>query len=414
MCYSVTTISESMHLSALLLFPLVLHATGPVEADEALFAVSASADLGSASSIDAGTTTRGPVNAELDTRQYRHVVVIPDVHGDAEAFLVSLYIALEIIDGPIGTGIPPFPLFKQVFDDAIAGRPIPTTPLSAAAPMSVALVQLGDLVDRGPHSIRCMDIILHAERVLGWTVRILQGNHELQRLLARNGAYYMHPREWTGFGSEEAGMAAMQTAVRERLDDVRLLFVRLSAGRDAGDDANSPNTLFVHGGVDVPWLTNVTNLTDVNELNAFFQEEMKDMERASKWNTGFSTPLWMRAYDQLPEHALCGEFLTSALRYFNVARIVIGHMPQSRRTVGSKCNGRILLTDVQVSRWMAREGVDEASNRGGNPAAILMTMLDDGSLGSIEAHYATLDALAKGSQPIFPPPTVDTPGLYRM
>ena len=346
-----------------------------------------------------------PPDADLNTSQYRNVVVIPDVHGDAEAFLHSLYIALQRIDGDIG-GTPDYATFKQVFDDAIAGRPLPHAPLSTAAPGSVALVQIGDLVDRGPYSIRCMDIIVNAERVLGWAVRILHGNHELQRLLARNAKVYMHKREIEEFASEEAAMAFMQTAVHERLDDVSLLMARLSAGgRDAMgiDNPRNPNTLFVHAGIHLDWFKTVTNATDVNEINAMFQKDMKDWDRLTMWNVAINSPVWMRQYDQLPDNdVLCGEFLTAVLAHFNVARIVVGHTPQFGG-VRSKCNGQILLIDVRISRWMYGGSVDEASGNGGNPTAVIMAMGPDGGLDSINAHFSSLDGSRSSVQQIFPP-----------
>ena len=345
--------------------------------------------------------TRSPLsNAELNTSQYRHVVVIPDVHGDAEAFRRALFVALGKVDGPVG--LLPYSEFKSVFQDATARNITPPRPLSSAAPGSVALVQLGDLVDRGPDSAECIEIALKAESVLGWTVLILHGNHELQRVVRRRPEY-IHPREIAAAGSNETAMEIMRDLVINKLFDKGLLMVRLSSSTPVPiDDPRNPSTLFVHAGIDLDWFLAVTQSRDMNEINQLFNDHIKVNSSLDHWYNSQNSPVWLREYErQRDESILCGFRLTTVLRRFNVARIIVGHMPQYLY-VTRLCEGRILITDVGMSRWMDQDHDD--SFTGGFAAAVIMRMGEDGLLDSIAGHFDNLFGNHSQTQAIFPPP----------
>ena len=259
-------------------------------------------------------------------------------------------------------------------------------------------------MDRGPDSAQCVEIAIKVESVLGWTVLILHGNHELMRA-ARVGPQYMHPRDFeTVGGSKEAAMGSMRDMVTSKLYDRGLLMVRLSSPTPmAVDDPRNPSTLFVHAGIDLDWLLAVTESRYVNQINQLFNDQIKVDSSLKHWHTPKS-PVWLRDYDprwgNIP--TTCGYRLTAVLSHFNVARIVVGHLPQYQG-VRSLCEGRILLTDVSMSRWMTPDHDDSLSD--GNPAAVIIQMgTDDGLLDSITAHFDNLLGSSPNAQAIFPPP----------
>ena len=351
-------------------------------------------------------------DAELSTSQYQHVVIIPDVHGDAEGFLRSLFIALEKIDGT--AGLLPYSEFKSVFGAATERNILPARPLSSARPGSVALVQLGDLVDRGPDSAQCVEIALKAESVLGWKVLILHGNHELQRL-AQYDPEYLHRREIENAGGSAAvAMERMRSLVATKLYDKGLLLVRFSSLTTVPqDDPRNPNTLFVHAGIDLDWLlAAIPPSSSLNAINAYFNEQIKVESSLLKWYGSLRSPVWLRDYFLRPESEVCGDPLTSVLEHFNVARIIVGHTPTYGR-VRTVCGGRILITDVSMSRWMSSRGDDMLI--GGNPVAVIMTMGTDGLLDSIMAHFDSLVGSNPRTDPLFPPhpPVIDDDDAYR-
>ena len=126
----------------------------------------------------------------FDSSQFSHIAVIPDVHGDAEYFIHSLWLAFQKIEATNLKPVPRAKLRKRFFDQikAVADtvefpsghpriRPLPPT-LSMFG-NKVALVQLGDIMDRGPQSLYSYKILASIETAIGWKVIQLAGNHDL-------------------------------------------------------------------------------------------------------------------------------------------------------------------------------------------------------------------------------------------
>ena len=74
----------------------------------------------------------------------------------------------------------------------------------------------------------------------------------------------------------------------------------------------------------------------------------------------------------------CQVELPRILDAFSVERIIVGHIPLADKRVLSTCEGKAILTDVTMSRWM---------ERGGQPVAILMEISEMGNLSSMKAYY---------------------------
>jgi hypothetical protein len=102
-----------------------------------------------------------------------------------------------------------------------------------------------------------------------------------------------------------------------------------------------------------------------------------------------SSPVWSRRYTQTTsgrnispwsEHK-CEEIdqLLSTLR---VSRIIVGHTPQENNRVLSRCGGKLLVVDITMSRGF---------HRGGQPAAVVMTLTGENALSGIFMHYTHPD-----------------------
>ena len=342
-------------------------------------------------------------NAELSTANYSRIVVIPDVHGDSLALLRSLWLALGLIDKGASDLIA-FKEFETRFAGAVDDSRARFTPLSRS--VSVALVQLGDLVDRGPHSIACLEIMEQIQRVIGWRVLTLYGNHEISNMAG--DSRLVHPGEAEKFGGMEPRMRmfAPNQIMHAELSANMLGMVRLSGGNatNGADQARNPATLFVHGGINMGWLVDNHPSSDIGSINALFADIVSTAESLPRLQEPTS-PLWTRDLANADEAILCRYYIDPILAHFKVARIVVGHTPQEDRMVKNRCNGKIILTDVMMSRWMETPDVNEATRMGGRPVAVIMTMGADGLLDSITAHHTDLrTGVREEKHQIFPVP----------
>ena len=315
------------------------------------------------------------------------VVIIPDVHGDVAALLRSLWLAHSQIDGANATM--DYIEFCRIFDVASKENRYPDHPISSAAPGSVSLIQLGDLVDRGPYSLECIGVIREVERVIGWTVRILYGNHEILNMLGTANRF-LHPAEVARAGDEQSRQApyAPGQPMHTVLTQMSLGMVRLSGAPEGmpRDHPRNPNTLFVHAGIDLDWMdTNHLAEGLIEKINAIFTIMClwwADLMTLSQPHS----PLWSR----------------------DLAK---AHTPQSDMMVKSRCDGRVVLTDAMMSRWML-PNVTEESLEGGRPVAVIMTMGDDGLLDSVVAHYTDLKTGSGQEQTLLFPQEIHNVGPY--
>ena len=81
------------------------------------------------------------------------------------------------------------------------------------------------------------------------------------------------------------------------------------------------------------------------------------------------------------------EFCSSAdfleiLKFFDVARIVVGHTTMSDRTMKTRCGGRIVFTDVIMSEWSLKADFRHLKAL----PAVLVLSLDDGVLLPIKSY----------------------------
>ena len=306
---------------------------------------------------------------ELAGSEYDHVIVLPDVHGDAELLLYSLWLGAKQTNWPL---IP-----YQTLEDVLSGSGAMPEPLGI--PSRTVLVQLGDVANRGPGSKQCFAILFAIERLLGWQFVSLFGNHELMAFTGKDSRY-VHEKEYLFFDSLEnrAHEFSAKGSLWNAISSKSVLAARLG-----GPHESSMDTLFVHAGFDQMWLTaaNLSN-DDVPSLNRKIREVMRDPEAADTLLSPKESPLWTRNFAEYSGDATwCQRQLAPLLAEYKVARIMVGHSPLAGKRAISRCNGELILTDVMMSRWM---------HTGGQPVAILMRLvhtLAGPTLSSISAHY---------------------------
>ena len=331
-------------------------------------------------------------SGELLTSTFKQVVIIPDVHGDEAALTRSLWLALKSVEGT--NDVIDYPSFVDVVDRAVANSSFLPPILSLARTRSVALVQLGDLVDRGTSSVRCIEVMGTVQRVFGWKLISLYGNHELLNMEGMAGPA-IHPLDAAKHRSLANRLAAFShgRVVHRMLRHSYLAMARLSSGASdiALDDPINPNTLFVHGGIELDWLrsTKLGNTNKIDDINKYFGGRVDRVSDLKELRAD-SSIFWSRVLSQAPEEEVCGSMIDEILHHFRVARIVIGHNPQMDQLVGTRCDGKIILADVMMSRWMVNPDQAEDDMHGGRPAVILMTMTGGGMLKSIVAYYTDL------------------------
>lgn len=320
--------------------------------------------------------------SEIDSGDYSHIVVIPDVHGDKEAFLRSLWLAQAKIEPGSRRD---FAAFSSAFTEAIKDVNRPGKPLDTLRD-NVMLVQMGDLVDRGPFGEECVKIMQVVPAVLGWHTKQLIGNHELLNV----------PGSRRG---ETGDLFITGSPLRAELNSKFLVSAKLSGFVNAGTitQETNPNTLFVHAGMNVEWLEKYG--WALNDLNRIIQTALAgdDSNTLSAFHKqrARGSPVWMREFaipyasgDRVKgtvDEELCLPGLDALLKQLGVVRIVVGHMPIEDRVVKSRCGGKLFLTDVKLSRWMGAGTSAEAK-----PTALVFEMALGGTLKSIVAYYSDI------------------------
>lgn len=247
----------------------------------------------------------------------------------------------------------------------------------------VAMVQLGDLIDRGPYGSECLMIASVVGDVLGWEVVQLYGNHEIMGFLGK-GQEYAHPRDFGGFAERKTALGIGSEIFLSMTE----YFIGVAVLRGASSVSNV-NTLFVHGGVDLDWLQTIAGYSgNAAVINARIQELVATRKGLTELDW-MDSILWSRDLAKAPEEFVCETLVNEILAYFHVARIVLGHTPQESGRVKSRCDGKIILADVKMSRWMDTMHVDETEPSGGNPMAHIFG-ITGGELAAIDAIYGEL------------------------
>ena len=284
----------------------------------------------------------------------QRIVAVGDLHGDNDAWL-AIARAARVIDGK---------------GRWAGGRTI--------------LVQVGDIVDRGPDSLKIIRHLMRLQREAprrGGRVIVLVGNHEA--MMMTGDLRYVHPGEYAAFADRnsdrlrtltyEANKEAIEAAYRARMPEISPAAIRdlwikdhplgklehqmaWRPERELGQwAASNPalvkigTTLFVHGGVSAAYAT-----IGIDEINRRVAAALKAQDKApASIIDDPRGPLWYRGHvtrsEPLPAASgppqpTIEEEIEIVRRAYGVERIVVGHTP-SREGIIADQGGKLWRID---------------------------------------------------------------------
>jgi hypothetical protein len=297
---------------------------------------------------------RGPVaqssDSPCDIRTSERVVAVGDVHGAYDRFVGILRAAGLVDSRARWTG----------------GRAV--------------LVQTGDVLDRGPHSRRVLDLLRRLEREAsraGGRVHALVGNHEVMRMVG--DWRYVSAEELAAFrdpessdrrtivlerAAEEAALRAKQEkrpfdegAFREQfLRDVPLGSIEMRQAFDVAGEYGKwlrarhsvikvNGIVFLHGGI-----SEEVAALGCDTINATVRRELAappptPEQLLTLLSSGPSGPLWYRGLAQEPEDTFAPK-LDAILKALRARAIVIGHTPVLPGRIATRFGGRVVQIDT--------------------------------------------------------------------
>ncbi len=260
---------------------------------------------------------------------------------------------------------------------------------------SAVLVQMGDVADRGPDSLKIIRHLMKLQREApgrGGKVIALVGNHEAMNMIG--DLRYIHPGEYRAFVDRqsdarrdrvfEANRTAIEAAYRARDSKMAPAAIRDAwmkatplgmvehqvAWRPDGEIGKwvvgNPavvrlgDTLFVHGGVSSAYAS-----LSPEQINRRVADALKARDESlTSIISDPAGPLWYRGLisrapgdETTVAPPVAGQPLPPAidqeidlvLEKFNVDRIVVGHTPSKTGIVSSN-NGTLWRTDSAISR----------------------------------------------------------------
>ena len=245
------------------------------------------------------------------------------------------------------------------------------------------LVQMGDITDRGPDSLKIIRHLqqLHRQaRGAGGNVIVLLGNHEAMQVTG--DLRYVHPGEYTAFADRqserrrvqafEANKSAIEAYYRQKDASLSPAAIRAAwiaetpLGKVEHNIAWGPNgelgkwaaslpavakvgtSLFAHGGISANYA-----LVPLAEINRRAREAVQagTSERTAIINDEFG-PLWYRGLvtgTGAGGRPTAANELDVALKAFGARRLVIGHTPSPKGVV-IDFGGKLVRVDTGISR----------------------------------------------------------------
>ncbi|CAK0883834.1 unnamed protein product [Prorocentrum cordatum] len=230
---------------------------------------------------------------------------------------------------------------------------------------SDTLVQMGDVVDRGPNSTACYHLLhrlADEASESGGAVVLLLGNHEVMNM--QGDLRYVSKAELRQHGGPTAWTSMFSAGSKGSLGHtVASLHVASALRR---------RTLFVHGGLHPFWIHNAS-YAGPEALNAAVRRLLLEERRspllryAAVDGRRVPGPLWDRDYQRQPEAEYCAR-LAESLGAWGARRAVVGHTPTPRGRPRTRCGGRLILADTGLSRWVKGSvGVTELYAERGAP-----------------------------------------------
>ena len=237
------------------------------------------------------------------------------------------------------------------------------------------LVQLGDVVDRGPDSRKVIDFLRRLERdaaSAGGRVHYLIGNHEAMRMI---GDYrYIVPGEYAAFADGDSRDVRQQIIdtlapdVREQaLKDTPLGMVELVRAfalkgpygaylRTLNAVVKINGVVFLHGGISpavAPLPCEEINATIRRELGVGM--EKLRLEPTTSLTTREDGPLWYRGLAQEPEDTFAPE-VEKILAAQQARAIAVAHTVSSTGRIGVRFGGKVLMLDTGMQAEYVKNG----------------------------------------------------------
>lgn len=238
------------------------------------------------------------------------------------------------------------------------------------------LVQTGDVVDRGPHSVDLLQLLWRLRdeaAAVGGRVTLLWGNHEVWAVSGTSD--YASAEELERLGGRDVWNSRFSLSG----DLGRVLAETHVAAAVVGE--GPCRTLFVHAGLGQRFLGGHTGDAAVEQLNARLRRALEKSAQGGALNPGADAqlfgekgPFWLRYFALGPAHAACAE-VENVLTAVNATRMVVGHTVQPGGP-RSRCDGALVLLDAGISSayygrgvaWMCGEEgaavVEETGTRG--------------------------------------------------
>ncbi|ORX80364.1 Metallo-dependent phosphatase [Anaeromyces robustus] len=257
--------------------------------------------------------------------KYERVVVVGDIHGDYD-HLVKILRHAKLIDEE---------------NNWIGKKSI--------------LMQIGDLMDRGDDTFQVYELMIKIKeqaKKKGGVVYMLLGNHEIFAL--QGDHHFTSANDNDDFG----GFEKREEAFGPNEPFGKLLREELNVAMVIDD------TLYTHAGM-------TSNFAEqgVDKLNKYVHDLLKSTPSVEDLyqlylqhnikhpiynETIFSDdgPLFYRGFANLPEAEACPE-IEKTLKVTNTKRMVIGHTPQTYGKIRTKCDGKLILVDIGISRCIA-------------------------------------------------------------
>ncbi|KAJ9083084.1 hypothetical protein DSO57_1038243 [Entomophthora muscae] len=243
--------------------------------------------------------------------QEKRIVAVGDIHGDFQNALKVLKMA-------------------GVTDDKgkwIGGN-------------NTTLVQTGDILDRGPDTIRLYNYFMQLQKdaeSLGGEVVVLLGNHELMNL--EGDVRYVSSEEEQTFGSK-----------RERKRE-------FSKNGEIGKFILSLNvtkiidgTIFVHGGISAKFSKQGADKLNTKARKYLKNGSSKELKEHGLFQKDTDGPLWYRGFYKNPGKEACSE-LQEVLKNMGARRMVMGHTITESKKIESHCHGQAYFIDVGISSF---------------------------------------------------------------
>lgn len=239
----------------------------------------------------------------------------------------------------------------------------------------VHFVQLGDVTDRGPDSLKIIRHLMKLEKQAkraGGRVHVLIGNHEAMNI--RTDLRYVHPGEYSVLVTRRSpknqsdylelvykSMLANEPEIADARDETLaklatnfpLGYVEHRRLWEAGQELarwyakkntviQINDTIFLHGGLD----PHVETLPDFDEINDTISDELSKGGVANL-STNPRGPLWYRGLAMQPAE-LELPALENMLAHYEAKRIIIAHTT-TQGAIMTRFDGRVIMADVGIA-----------------------------------------------------------------